>query len=161
MSKSAKTTHAYQAGAIIAIELPDKRFAYGRLFNDPWIGIFDRITDQLGDLKSLIGSSMSFYCSTNLRALKAAGWPVIGQMPFPSADEAWPPPQATMYSWNTNWWTTGEPKVTHKGQIRSASLDEVASLDIATANPKAEGVVHMIMERLVQGNHDRYRVRPQ
>lgn len=147
-------------GTVIAIPLPNGQFAYGRLFKDPWLGIYECLSTSIEPVDEVAKFPISFFNAINDRAIKSGLWPIIGEKPFLAADDAWPPPQATMYSRETNRWIMGGiPRVSFRDETLIATLDEVRGLDIATANPQPEGVVRTILDRLVHGNHDQYRVR--
>ena len=156
-------TRAYPqhtAGTIVAIPLPNGEFGYGRLFHDPWLGLYEFVSPTIERVEVVASHPISFFNSINDQAIQNGLWPIIGERPFSSVEDSWPPPQATMYSRNSNRWTMGGvPRMTHKGITRTATLEQVCGLDIATANPRPEGVARTIVDRLIHGNHAKYKVR--
>lgn len=151
-----------RTGAVIAIPLPNGMYAYGKLFHDPYLGIYECLSPSIRPCDEVIKHPVSFFNAINNQAIRTGDWPIIGEEPFLSEEESWPPPQATMYSRETNRWTMGGiPRVSYRGETLSATIEDVQGLDIATANPRPEGVIRMIIDRLVNGNHDNYKVRPQ
>lgn len=158
MAKASK--QKYTLGSIIGIPLPDGRFAYVKVFNDSTFGIYDLLSNALLPIVDVIRNRFSFYQASTDVAIKSGEWPVIGAEPFADEDSAWPPPQATCYVRETNEWTMGEiPRLNDRGQMRVATLDEVRGLDIMSVCHRPELLVKIIVDRLVNGNHDQYKVR--
>ena len=158
MAKPSK--QKYTLGSVVAIPLPDGKFAYAKLFKDHTFGVYDLVSSKLLPVSDVIRNRFSFYQSSTDVAIKSGEWPVIGTESFIDENSAWPPPQATCYLRETNEWTMGGiPRVDHKGQMRVATLDEVRGLDILSACHLPELLVERIVDRLVNGNHDEYKVR--
>lgn len=158
MIKSRK--QKYTVGNIIAIPLLDGRFAYAKMFNDCLFGVYDLISVGLIPVTEVIRSSFAFHQSSTDLAIKSGEWAVIGSEPFADADSAWAPPQATCYVRETNEWTMGGiPRVDYRGQMQVATLDEVRGLDIMSVCHRPELLVEIIVDRLINGNHEQYKVR--
>ena len=158
MAKSSK--QKYTLGSVMAIPLPDGRFAYAKAFNDSTFGIYDLVSNGLLPIADVIHNRFSFYQASTDVAIKSGEWTVIGAEPFADEDSTWPPPQATCYVRETNEWTMGGiPRVDQRGQMRVATLDEVRGLDIMSVCHRPELLVERIVDRLINGNHDEYKVR--
>jgi Immunity protein 26 len=150
----------YTLGSIISIPLPDGRFAYAKAFKCSTFGVYDLVSNELLPMTDVIRNKFSFYKSSTDLAIKNGEWPVIGAEPFVDEDSAWPPPQATCYLRETNEWTMGGiPRVNERGQMRVATLDEVRGLDIMSVSHRPDLFVKAIVNRLINGNHDEYKVR--
>lgn len=140
--------------------LPDGRYAYMKTFKDHSFGIYDLVSSERLPFAEVIPNRFSFYQSGTDAAIKNGEWVIIGIEPFADEDSAWIPPQATCYDRETNKWTMGGiPRVDEKGQMRIATLDEVRGLDIMTFCPRPELFGEIIIDRVVNGNHDEYKVR--
>ena len=50
----------YKVGQIVAIPLPDGRFAYGKVFNDFDIGVFDFVSDQMEPAERVVDNKFLF-----------------------------------------------------------------------------------------------------
>ncbi len=151
---------SHPVGTIVSIPLPDKKFAFGLFYNDPWIGIFECIQPTVPEIDDLLHRPIAFFNSINNQGLKVGGWKVIGEHRFATMDDGWPPPQATCYIVELNEWTMGGiPRINYKGQTLEATFEQVNGLDIAMANPRPEGLVRVIVDRLIDGNNDAYKVR--
>jgi hypothetical protein len=150
----------YTLGSIIAVPLPDGGFAYIKVFKDHTFGVYDIVSKNLLHITDVIRNNFSFYQSSTDVAIKSGEWPVIGAESFANEESAWCPPQATCYVRETNEWTMGGiPRVDERGQMRVATLDEVRGLDIMSVCHRPELLVKIIVDRLINGNHDEYKVR--
>ena len=158
MIKAAKKK--YTLGSIIAIPLPDERFAYAKAFNCSTFGIYELVSSELMSATEVMSNKFSFYQASTDVAIKNGEWPVIGAEPFADEDSAWPPPQATCYVREFNDWNMGDiPRVSYRGQTLIATLDEVRDLGIMSVCHRPELLVEIIVDRLINGNHDQYKVR--
>jgi Immunity protein 26 len=149
-----------ELGSIVAVPLPDGRFAYARAFADDTFGVLDVLSDRLLTEAELMGRSVAFYRAANLdNPVKSGQWPLVGRLPFAHKEDAYPPPVATCYVWDSNEWTMGGvPRIEHRGVSRPATLDEVRGLDYLSVSPPAHFVA-VIVDRLINGNHYKYQVR--
>ena len=149
----------YKLGSIVAIPLPDGRFAFGRVFRDFDFAIYRLVVDQIPDVSQVVHQPIAFFHSGTDDGIKKGLWPVIGELPFADPEEAWGPTKATCYRWSTNEWTMGVPKISHKGETLTATLEQVQGLEIMKFSPNPEGFAWVIDERLVKGQHEEYKVR--
>lgn len=123
--KTRRTKQRWKVGDVFQIDLPDGRYAYGRVYRDSAVGIYRAITDAPG--QPPIGSNdFLFNVGMYEDVLDDGKVKIIGSDPFPSEDAAWPPPTFIKDA------ISGEYSVYHKGVIskstkkRSAGLEEAA-----------------------------------
>ena len=155
-----KSRKKYQVGSVIAIPLPDGRFGYAKAFNEPDWGVYDLISDKVLPVDSVIGHPFSFFQASTDAAVNDGSWPVLGEERFANEEDAWAPAQATMYVGETNEWTMGGiPRVNYQGETMIATLDDVIGMDIASVCHRPDLLVKLIIDRVIKGNHDQYRVR--
>lgn len=149
----------YKPGDIVTIPLPEARFAYARIFEDHTFGIFAHWSAKPEPLAQIASHPIAFFVSGTDSAIKDGTWPVVGHVPFQDAEASFPPPVAICYDYDSNTWTMGRPMVTHKGTEKFVTAKEVAGLDrLLFCQP--ELVVATIVDRLIDGNHAYYKVRP-
>ena len=155
-----KSRKKYQLGSVIAIPLPDGRFGYAKAFNEPCWGVYDLVSDGILPSEAVVKHPFSFFQASTDEAVNDGSWPVIGAEAFASESDAWCPPRATMYVRETNEWTMGGiPRVNCQGETMIATLDDVIGMDIASVCHRPDLLVKLIIDRVVKGNHDQYRVR--
>ena len=143
----------------MAIPLPQNRFAFAKVFKSADFGIYDLVSDKIEPLEAIVKRPFAFFQASTDKAVKSGEWLVIGAEPFSSEEEGWAPPRATCYVRETQEWTMGGiPRIHHKGKMQSASIEEVKGLDILSVCPTPQGTVHIIVDRLIRGNNDRYKV---
>lgn len=150
----------YKPGDIVTIPLPEARFAYARIFEDYTFGIFAHWSAKPEPLAQIASHPIAFFVPGTDSAIKDGTWPVIGHVPFQHAEASYPPPVAICYDYDDNTWTMGRPMVTHKGTEKFVTAKEVAGLDRLLFCHKPELVVATIVDRLIDGNHAYYKVRP-
>lgn len=146
-------------GTIVAIPLTDGRFAFAKVFADNMLGVYDWVSPSVPLLAQVLGQAFAFHQATTLVAITRGDWPTLGVEPFACEDDAWAPPLATCYARETGKWTMGGPKLYHREQIRSASLDEVIGLHILCVSPRPEVFVRLIEDILVHRLGEQHRVR--
>jgi Immunity protein 26 len=69
-----------RVGDIFQIDLPDGRFAYGKVFRDASIGIYQRVFDS--PVFPPIDSPFVFVVGLYDDILKSGMWPIVGSEPF-------------------------------------------------------------------------------
>jgi hypothetical protein len=112
-----------KVGDIFQIALPDGRFAYGKVFRDASVGIYQKTFDS--PVTTPIESGFAFTVGHYDDILKSGVWPIIGHEPFASAEEEWPPPHFIKDI------ITGDYSIYNKGVIRSSTEDECRGLEPA------------------------------
>jgi hypothetical protein len=153
--KSAK--QEYKVGQIVAIPLPDERFAYAKVFNDFDLGVYDFLSDEIEPLARIVRHKFSFFDAVTDRAIKSGTFLVIGEQPFPNEESAWAPPMASgVFPGDPG---VGVLHIDHKGiSRRVTSPKEAAGMDVRSFNQRPELFVNEIVDRLVNGNHHKYRI---
>jgi hypothetical protein len=149
----------YNLGSIVAIPLPEGQFAFGKVYRDQ-MAIYDLVLDHIPEISKVLDKPILFFHDGTDDGIKKGLWPVIGEQPFVEPDDAWGPPKATCYNRAENRWTMfGLPRVNHKGEDWVATLEQVQGLEIMKISPTVESFVRSIVNRLIKGNHEEYKVR--
>jgi len=130
-----------RVGDIFQIPLPNGCFAYGKVFRDASVGIYEAIFDAPTQLP--IKSSFAFIVGLYDDILKSGAWPVVGHEPFTSTEEEWPPPHFIKDV------ISGDYSLYHKGVIRPSSETECRGLEQA-----AVWDVDHIIDRIMGANQD-------
>ena len=158
MASKAKTK--WCVGDIVSIPLPNDRYAFARLLNNFGYEFYALIANQMSPpLDLIVASGVSFYQSGTDKPVKDGTWRRIGHLPFESDEQAWLPPQATSYDFDTDTWFTSKPQVMIRGDARNATAKEVKGLDIWSFCADEEAFIDVIEDRLIHGNHAKYKVR--
>jgi len=145
----------YKVGQIVAIPLPDKRFAYGKVFNDFDVGVYDFLSDEIEPIERVVKNKILFYSAVTDRAIKSGAFTVIGEQPFPDEESAWAPAMAAGIFPEDH--SIGMLHITHKGQYLPASPDQAAGMDICVLCQEPELFVELVVDRLVNRNNRKYR----
>jgi hypothetical protein len=154
-----KGTRKYSIGSIVAVPLPDGRYAFAKVFKDMALGVYDFLSDKIPPASEVAKRKIAFYHSVTDASIKSGEWPIIGEEPFPDEDSAWAPPRAMGP-------IPGLPldpvvlRIEHRGVARRATIAEATGLDISLLSPRPELFVEVVIDRLVHGQHDKYRVTP-
>jgi len=149
----------YNLGSIVAIPLPEGQYAFGKVYKDRK-AIYDLVLDHIPEVSVVLDSSILFFhCGTD-DGIKKGLWPVIGDQPFADPDDAWGPPKALFYDRAENRWPMGGvPYVDHKGKEWVTTIEHVQGLEYVSVDPTVDGFVRTIVNRLIKGNHEEYKVR--
>jgi hypothetical protein len=110
-------------GDNLEICLPDGRYAYGKIFNDASIGVYDIVTSTRA--VPAMGASFMFVVGVYRDLLTSGKWPRVAHEPFPTPEDAWPPPYAVKDP------ISGEWSIYHRGNIHPANQSTVAHLEVA------------------------------
>ena len=131
-------------GAVVQMNLPDGRYAYGRVYDDGAIGIYRETSGLPG--KPPIGSrDFQFIVGVYDDVLTSGKCPVVGEDPFGEGEESWPPPHAIIDP------ITGSCSIYHHGTIRPVLPEECEGLEVT-----AVWDLQHIIERILNGNESRY-----
>jgi len=146
----------YKVGQIVAIPLPNQKFAYAKVFNGFDLGVYDLLSEKIEPVERVVKNKFSYFNSVTDKAIKGGTFLVIGEQPFPDEESAWAPPMATGVF-------PGDPdmdalQIVHKGIARRATPKEAAGMDIRDFSPRPEIFVRDVVDRLVNGNHQKYRI---
>lgn len=145
-----KKRQTHKVGSIVAIPLPNGQYAYAKIFNDEEFAIYNLLTFKISAVEHVKNAQIAFYQAATDSAIKNGEWPVIGEDPFPDGDSAWPPPKAYGVVVEAGI-GLDSPKIIEKGQIRSATLEEIKGMEIDTFCQRPELLIDKIMMRLVEG----------
>jgi len=148
----------YKVGQIVAIPLANGRFAYGKVFNNLAVGVYDFLSEGLEPVERVVTHTILFYSAVTDRAIKSGAFTVIGEQPFPDEESAWAPAMAAgIFPDDHN---IGMLHITHKGQYLPASPDQAAGMDICVLCQEPELFVELVVDRLVNRNNRKYRYGP-
>lgn len=148
----------YKIGQIVAIPLPGKKFAYGKVFNDFDIGIYDFLSDEIEPIERVVNSNILFYNAVTDRAIKNGAFVVIGEEPFPNEESAWAPAMAAgIFPEDPD---VGVLHITHKGEMWRATPEQAAGMDVRDFCQEPDLFVEIVVDRLVNQNHRKYRYIP-
>ncbi|WP_151736185.1 Imm26 family immunity protein [Paenibacillus tengchongensis] len=128
-----------QLGDVLAIPLPDGKYAFGRLYRDTSLSIYDYVGETPKDLPQESESESQFTVAVEEAALQSGHWPVVDHRPFGSDEEQWPPP-SHIYDEKS-----GKYFLYDKGIITSSTREACAGLETA-AEWEEEQVVARIVE---------------
>ena len=112
----------YKVGDVFQINLPNGKYAYGRIYDDAAVGFYKEITDE--PLKPPIGSrDFAFIVGFNDKVITSGECPIVGYDGFSKSESAWPPPTFIKDP------ISGKYSIYHKGKIRKASEEECDGLE--------------------------------
>jgi hypothetical protein len=143
-------------GDIVAIPMPDGQSAFARIYRSSEMGVFPRLSEGAPSAEEWQQEGCAFFVAGTDEAIRSGEWPVVANVPFATADEAWAPPKATWYLRDLKQWTTGSPRITYRDEVAPATVEQVAGLDIASFCQTPELIIKVLIDRLVLGNHDPY-----
>ena len=130
-------------GTVVAIPLTNGHHAYGRVHEDANLAIYSLVSPALVTLEQVSSSPVAFFTGAFDTAIRSGEWPILGVLPFPDNESAWAPPtyiqdiiDPTKY------------RIYHRGEMRPATPDETAGLDIACVRKPGQ-VVDLIEQRLL------------
>lgn len=142
-------------GDVVAVPLPIGGFAYLRILRDGDFEVFKCHSASLLDVSEVAKCPVSHYVVGTDEAIRKGLWPAIGTAEFDSEEMEWAPPFATYYAAQANLWTMGGPKISHRGQVRDATLEEVAGLEVLSVANRPELIVDSIVRRMINGDESR------
>ena len=153
-----KARHKYSVGSIIAVPLPGRRYAFAKVFKNMALGVYDLVSKKVEPVSEVTKHKISFYQSATDEPIRSGEWPIIGEEPFADDESAWAPPRAVGP-------IPGLPvdpyvlRIEHRGEYRKATLAQAAGLDISMLAHEPDLFIDVLMDRLVRGDHDKYRVK--
>jgi hypothetical protein len=159
MSERKKKKHSYKVGSIIAVPLPDGRFAYAKVHNDFDFGVYDFVSKEIAPVAEVLKHKIAFFQAATDEAIKSGDWPVLGEEPFPDEQSAWGPPRAVVFPPGAPL-ETATLKIRHKDVLGGATPAQVKGLDLDSFAQWPQLFIQILVDRLIKGNHDKYRVRP-
>ncbi len=116
-----------QLGNIHKIPLPNGKYAFGRVMNDAGLAIYKGEYDCEKEFDPNV--EYQFIITVYQDLLTDGKWPVIGNVPFKTEAESWPPPCCQINQ------VTGEFSIYYKGETRKivTSEEEEACLQMEVA----------------------------
>ncbi|SFA99158.1 MULTISPECIES: Imm26 family immunity protein [unclassified Bacillus (in: firmicutes)] len=108
---------------IYAIPLPNGKYAFGRIFKDAGIGIYNHIVENIEDIP--MTEEYQFIVDEYEYVIKSGDWILLENRSFLNEEDAYPPPTCIIDS------ISGEYSIYHKGEIRSATKSECEGLEIS------------------------------
>ena len=155
--KRALLKQKYKVGQIVAIPLPNGKFAYAKVFNDLDLGVYDFLSDKIEPLERVVKKKFLYFSGVTDRAIKGGTFLVIGDQQFLDEESAWAPPMASgVFPGDSDMDTL---HIDHKGVSLKATPAQAAGLDIRSFSPQPEVFVRRVIDRIVNGNNQKYRVK--
>lgn len=154
-----KKRHKYKVGHIVAIPLPDGRFAFAKVFNDHDFGVYGLVSEKIEPVEKIVEHQIVFFKAATDSAVISGEWPIVGEEPFPDEESAWAPPQAAGNLPQDNLGVPS-PMRYHKGKMKSARIEDLTGLDRFAFSQRPELFIEVLVDRLIKGNHFKYRVQP-
>jgi len=138
--KSSKTRkRRLKLGDIYEIPLPNGENAYGRLYKECTLAIYKK--NGFSASESSFVEDYQFFVTVYKDLLQDGVWKVVGHRPFPSEDEAWPPPRCVVDA------ITHKGSLYYRGQISPCSYEQCKDLEVVSVWDR-----HHLIDRLM-GNH--------
>lgn len=148
----------YKVGQIVAIPLPDKKFAFGKVFNNFDIGVYDLLSDKIESIEGVVTNRFLFHNAVTDRAIKSGAFVVIGEEPFPDEESAWAPAMAAgVFPEDPD---VGVLHIAHKGEMWRATPEQATGMDVRDFCQDPELFVEIVVDRLVNRSHRKYRYVP-
>ncbi len=107
-------------GGIYAIPLPDKTFAFGRLYYEQLAIFKGRSTD----MNNIPDFEIDFFVGVFNEFLTDGEWPRVGKIPFTEDESIWTPPQFIEEIGRP-----GNYSIYYKGEMRKATKKECLGLE--------------------------------
>ena len=148
----------YKIGSIIAVPLPDGRYAFAKVFENLDLGVYDLLARQIEPVDKVTARKISFFQICTDKPIRSGEWPVIGEEPFADEESAWGPPRVAGVFPGMD----VDPmllQIRHKGVGRRATAKEVEGLEFGTICQTAAQMLQVIQARLIEGRHDEYRIK--
>lgn len=72
-------------GDVISIPLPDGKYAYGRVLEEPLVAFYELESEVLLDVQQVVSSAVAFKIDVFNYAIEKGVWSVIGHLPLENA----------------------------------------------------------------------------
>lgn len=123
-------------GDIYEIPLPNGLTAYGRLYKEYTLAIYEKICHNVSELPS--ENKYKFFVGVYKDLLQDGVWSVVANRPFDSDDDAWSPPQCVVDA------ITNIGSLYYKGEITPCSYEECKDLEVVAAWDR-----HHVIDRIM------------
>lgn len=117
--------HRLKLGDIYEIHLPNGMNAYGRLYKEYVLAIYNKICNSVVELPN--ENDYRFFVGVYKDLLQDGVWPVVENRKFDSPEDAWAPPQCVVDA------ITQIGSLYYKGKIIQCTYDECKDLEIVAA----------------------------
>lgn len=154
-----KKRYRYKIGSIVAIPLPDGRFAFAKVYKNYDFGVYGLLSEKIEPLGKILEHEITFFHFATDSAIVSGEWPIVGEEPFPDEESSWGPPKAAGVLPQYGLGITST-QLSHKGKSKSAPIEDLIGLDIASFSQHPELFVDMLVNRLIKGDHSEYTVQP-
>lgn len=131
-------------GDVVAIPLPNGRFAYAKVYRDAGLGVYDLVSGHILPVEDVVGCEVVFVDGCFFTSIENGEWKIIGNDPFEFEEDAWPPPH-----YIEDVIIPSKYRIYHKGDMRPASAEEVKGLDRAVVH-QTFTFINRIMKDVVQ-----------
>jgi len=109
-------------GDIYEIPLPNGKNAYGRLFKECTLAIYEGYYSSFSEVSE--HTNIRFFCSVYKDILQDNKWKVVGNRGFNTDEESWPPPRCVIDA------ITKVGSIYYKGEISPCKYEECKELEI-------------------------------
>lgn len=123
-------------GDVYEIGLPDGKRAYGRLYKECTLAIYEKICNDISELPE--ENNYRFFVGVYKDLLQDGVWPIVANRKFNSDEESWAPPQCIVDA------ITKKGSLYYKGEVISCSYEECKDLEVVAAWDR-EHVIDRIM----------------
>lgn len=123
-------------GDIYEIGLPNGKKAYARLFKEYTLAIYKGFYNHISEL--LDGAEYFRFIGVYRDLLQDGAWKIVGNRPFQSEEDAWPPPRCVVDA------ITKRGSLYHRGKIIPCACEQCRDLEVVAAWDRRH-VVDMLM----------------
>lgn len=110
-------------GDIVEIDLPNGKKAFGRLYKESVIGIFNGLYNDVEELEYDVG----YYRFIGIYKQDLGRLKTVAYLQFADAEDAWPPDMVVVDA------ITGQGSRYHHGQIIPCTYEECENLEVVAA----------------------------
>lgn len=128
----------FKVGDVFQITLPNGKYAYGRVYKDASVGIYNHISDH-PDAPPIGSRDFMFNVGMYEDVLSSGNCPIVGHDGFEDRESEWPPKNFIKDQ------ITGKYSIYYMGEIKAASEEECKGLEQA-----AVWDLHHIVDRVMK-----------
>ncbi|RHH66522.1 MULTISPECIES: Imm26 family immunity protein [Vagococcus] len=111
-------------GDVYAIELPNGKYAFGRVMRESGLAVYKEIGNSIDDLPSI--EEYMFIISVFDYVFKESEWNFITNIPFENEEESWPPKRSVYDMISKSY------SIYYKGEFFPSTKEECENLESAT-----------------------------